>query len=279
MEMPGVGPKTADVVLLFSANKPTIPVDTHVNRVSKRLGLAPPKGDYEAVRLSLQSLLSAPRLRLSASATDCAWQKNLQSPKTPMPNLPPKQQLPIQRRHTMSKPVVKLPPEVMEYFPYSAARPHQDEFITTVYKPSTTANVVLIEGSNGLGKTISALSAVLPVAMKKNLKVLYVARTHRQHDRVIDELRMIYKNAPNHRRLHSWTQRNVPKRLRRKRCFRLQITYGSLRTPEIKRQMPILQKRRKPHLRVHFTSAASSQPTLHGLRNPAGMQEKRNLPL
>jgi endonuclease III len=56
MEMPGVGPKTADVVLLFSADKPTIPVDTHVNRVSKRLGLAPQKGDYEAIRQSLQSL-------------------------------------------------------------------------------------------------------------------------------------------------------------------------------------------------------------------------------
>jgi endonuclease III len=55
MEMPGVGPKTADVVLLFSAGKPTIPVDTHVNRVSKRLGLAPAKGDYEAIRKSLQS--------------------------------------------------------------------------------------------------------------------------------------------------------------------------------------------------------------------------------
>lgn len=55
MEMPGVGPKTADVVLMFSAGKPTIPVDTHVNRVSKRLGLAPAKGDYEAVRCSLQS--------------------------------------------------------------------------------------------------------------------------------------------------------------------------------------------------------------------------------
>jgi endonuclease III len=56
MEMPGVGPKTADVVLMFSAGKPTIPVDTHVNRVSKRLGLAPQKGEYEAVRHSLQSL-------------------------------------------------------------------------------------------------------------------------------------------------------------------------------------------------------------------------------
>jgi endonuclease-3 len=55
-ELPGFGPKTADVVLLFSANQPTIPVDTHVNLVAKRLGLAPTNGNYEAVRLSLQSL-------------------------------------------------------------------------------------------------------------------------------------------------------------------------------------------------------------------------------
>jgi len=56
MQLPGVGPKTADVLLLFSANKPTIPVDTHVNRVSKRLGLAPANGDYERVREALQRL-------------------------------------------------------------------------------------------------------------------------------------------------------------------------------------------------------------------------------
>jgi endonuclease-3 len=56
MLFPGVGPKTADVVLLFLARQPTIPVDTHVNRVSKRLGFAPANGDYEAVRKSLQSL-------------------------------------------------------------------------------------------------------------------------------------------------------------------------------------------------------------------------------
>lgn len=58
MELPGVGPKTADVVLLFSAHQPTIPVDTHVNRVSKRLGFAPSKGDYEEVRLRLQRLFN-----------------------------------------------------------------------------------------------------------------------------------------------------------------------------------------------------------------------------
>ena len=58
LALPGVGPKTADVVLLFTAKQPTVPVDTHVNRVSKRLGWAPADGDYEAVRLSLQRLFT-----------------------------------------------------------------------------------------------------------------------------------------------------------------------------------------------------------------------------
>jgi len=55
LRIPGVGPKTADVVLLFCAEKPTVPVDTHVNRVSKRLGLAQPNANYDGVRLALQS--------------------------------------------------------------------------------------------------------------------------------------------------------------------------------------------------------------------------------
>jgi endonuclease III len=56
MGLSGIGPKTADVVLLFCVNQPTVPVDTHVNRVSKRLHLAPENGNYEDVRLSLQTL-------------------------------------------------------------------------------------------------------------------------------------------------------------------------------------------------------------------------------
>jgi len=56
--LPGVGPKTADVVLLFSAKKPTLPVDTHVNRVSKRLRLVDAKADYEDVRTRLQQLFN-----------------------------------------------------------------------------------------------------------------------------------------------------------------------------------------------------------------------------
>lgn len=56
MSIPGVGPKTADVMLVFAAGKPTVPVDTHVNRVSRRLGLAPLKSGYEDIRGSLQGL-------------------------------------------------------------------------------------------------------------------------------------------------------------------------------------------------------------------------------
>jgi len=37
--LPGVGPKTASCVLLFSLGRPVLPVDTHVYRVSRRLGL------------------------------------------------------------------------------------------------------------------------------------------------------------------------------------------------------------------------------------------------
>ncbi|UCE16382.1 MAG: endonuclease III [Candidatus Bathyarchaeota archaeon] len=58
ISLPGVGPKTADVVLLFCAGKPTLPVDTHVNRVSKRLRLVSPNADYEGVRGALQSVYS-----------------------------------------------------------------------------------------------------------------------------------------------------------------------------------------------------------------------------
>ncbi len=89
--------------------------------------------------------------------------------------------------------MTKLPQEVKEYFPYASVRPHQDQFIKTIFDAVEDRRSVLIEGSNGLGKTISAISACLPTAVFKDLKILYVARTHRQHDRVIEELRAVFK--------------------------------------------------------------------------------------
>lgn len=46
-DIPGIGPKTAAVILCFHFEKPTIPVDTHVHRLSKRLGLVPENASRE----------------------------------------------------------------------------------------------------------------------------------------------------------------------------------------------------------------------------------------
>ena len=43
--IPGVGPKTAACVLMFNMDLPVMPVDTHVHRVTRRLGLIGPKVD------------------------------------------------------------------------------------------------------------------------------------------------------------------------------------------------------------------------------------------
>lgn len=53
----GVGPKTTACVLLFSARKPILPVDTHVHRVSIRLGLIGQKVSADNAHALLQALL------------------------------------------------------------------------------------------------------------------------------------------------------------------------------------------------------------------------------
>jgi len=55
--LPGVGPKTAACVLLFALGRPALPVDTHVERVSKRLGLIPEKSTAEQAHTLLEELV------------------------------------------------------------------------------------------------------------------------------------------------------------------------------------------------------------------------------
>ena len=55
--LPGVGPKTAACVLLFSLGRPALPVDTHIHRVAKRLGLVPEKSSAEQARDLLEPML------------------------------------------------------------------------------------------------------------------------------------------------------------------------------------------------------------------------------
>jgi endonuclease-3 len=54
MRLPGVGHKTASCVLLFSLGKPSLPVDTHIFRVAKRLGLIDSRASVEKAHSLLQ---------------------------------------------------------------------------------------------------------------------------------------------------------------------------------------------------------------------------------
>jgi len=56
-QMKGVGPKTRSIVLLFSLGMPAFPVDTHIHRVSRRLGLIGLKVTREQAQLELGSLV------------------------------------------------------------------------------------------------------------------------------------------------------------------------------------------------------------------------------
>ena len=57
LNLPGVGEKTAACVLLFSLGRPALPVDTHVHRVSGRLGLIPKKMNADKAHYMLESHL------------------------------------------------------------------------------------------------------------------------------------------------------------------------------------------------------------------------------
>jgi endonuclease-3 len=56
MKFKGVGPKTAAIVLLFSLGRPAFPVDTHIYRVTGRIGLHPEKMTVEEAHIYLEKI-------------------------------------------------------------------------------------------------------------------------------------------------------------------------------------------------------------------------------
>lgn len=101
--LPGVGPKTARVVLLFGLRLPVFPVDTHVHRVSRRLGIIGPKVSREQAHRVLEQVFSPedyyaahllliqhgrrtcvarkPRCHACVLAPECAYYQSLQEGK------------------------------------------------------------------------------------------------------------------------------------------------------------------------------------------------------
>jgi endonuclease III len=56
-KLPGVGDKTANCVLLFALGKPALPVDTHIFRVAKRLGLLREQAALEEAHQTLEKMV------------------------------------------------------------------------------------------------------------------------------------------------------------------------------------------------------------------------------
>jgi endonuclease-3 len=57
LSLKGIGPKTAACVLLFSCNRPVFPMDTHILRITKRIGLVPQKSNDLSAHKIMESLI------------------------------------------------------------------------------------------------------------------------------------------------------------------------------------------------------------------------------
>jgi endonuclease-3 len=62
MELPGIGKKTADVLLNFCGKRPILPVDTHINRIAKRIGVVSQNAQYDEIRRSIERFISPDKI-------------------------------------------------------------------------------------------------------------------------------------------------------------------------------------------------------------------------
>ncbi len=82
VELPGVGRKTANCVLVYAFEKPAIPVDIHVHRISNRLGLVDTKTPEETERDLMKKI---PRkFWLDINDTFVMYGQNICKPVSPM---------------------------------------------------------------------------------------------------------------------------------------------------------------------------------------------------
>ncbi|MGQ0794772.1 MAG: endonuclease III domain-containing protein [Nitrosopumilaceae archaeon] len=85
LKLPGVGRKTANCVLVYAFEKPAIPVDTHVHRISNRLGIVETKTPEET---ELALMKKVPRkFWLQINDTFVMYGQNICKPISPMCNI------------------------------------------------------------------------------------------------------------------------------------------------------------------------------------------------
>lgn len=81
-----------------------------------------------------------------------------------------------------------------DFFPYSDKRRGQEDMMRLIESCVREGRNTCLEAPNGFGKTCVALCGILPWIKENRGKALFCARTHRQLDRVIEELEVISKH-------------------------------------------------------------------------------------
>ncbi|MEM2289508.1 MAG: ATP-dependent DNA helicase [Candidatus Hadarchaeales archaeon] len=76
-----------------------------------------------------------------------------------------------------------------ELFPYPEIRPAQLELMRAAREIIDSGGHLVVEGPTGMGKTVALLCSLLSSPRVDEYKVVYCCRTHKQMDRVIEELR------------------------------------------------------------------------------------------
>ncbi len=103
LAVPGIGPETADAMLLYAAGRPVFVVDAYTRRIAARLGLAPPDASYDRLQRFFSERLPA----RAALYNDChaqlvrlakeACRVRPLCPRCPLADLCPRRGLPVQR--------------------------------------------------------------------------------------------------------------------------------------------------------------------------------------
>jgi len=82
VELPGVGRKTANCVLVYAFEKPAIPVDIHVHRISNRLGLVDTKNPEETEQELMKKIQK--KYWIDINDTFVMYGQNICKPISPM---------------------------------------------------------------------------------------------------------------------------------------------------------------------------------------------------
>ncbi len=82
-----------------------------------------------------------------------------------------------------------------DFFPYSTKRDGQEKMMECIENAVREGKHICCEAPNGFGKTCTTLSGILPWVCENRGKIVYCARTHKQLDRVIEELSEIEQRS------------------------------------------------------------------------------------